>query len=525
MERSIMTTWIRTIAPAFSLAMSLQLAAFADEPKKSDAARLEGAWLFDSAMQGHDSRLGLVWKSKLTVAGDSFALSSFLGLPKELKGKFVFNPGTSPKSVDLKLEEFDLKDAGAPLKIPACTLHGIYELKGGRLTIDFNPEAGGKRPARFGAGADRIQRLAFVKVPTGFKDFPKEVTVRVVGPDGKPSAGATIAGFMSLRENAKDKDARSEWNYFDSVKTGADGIAKFQIEKFPSLQLVVHDPENKRMAIAAVSPSMLAKGQVNVKLESQRSVVGTIVCDELQKAGKPIGWTNVYLIRNGERVADCHSPEGRFEFLAPPGAYTLNAYGSDFKQKYVTVKVAAGTSQFVVDPIHVSATRLVLLQGKPAPELAGVVGWKGKPVKLADLRGKFVLLEFWGYWCGPCVGSMPVLIEMHEKLAAKGLVIVGVHVDGDGEVDTAAKLDEKIAGFRKKLWSGKDLPFPVALVSGKQIGEGENKSRGEAAQVYGVESYPTTVLIDREGKVVGKFHARDAKSAVAEMEKLMDNKK
>lgn len=519
-----MKSWIRTIAPACGLAMSLQLAAFGDEPKKSDAGPLAGAWLFDSAMQGNDIRLGLVWRSKLTVAGDSFAISKFLGLPKDLKGKFVLDSSTSPKSVDLKLEEFDLKDAGAPMKIPACTLHGIYELKGGQLTIDFNPEAGGKRPARFGTVAGRIQRLAFVKAPEGFKDFPKEVTVKVVGPDGKSAPGVIIASLMTLSESRKNKEVKSEWSYFESVKTGADGIAKFQVETFPSMQLVVRDPENKRMAIAAVSPLALAAGEVHVKLVAERPMVGTIVCDELRKVGKPMGWTNVYLIRNGERVAACDSSQGRFEFVVPPGAYTLNAYGSDFKQRYVTVTVPDAPSQFVVDPIHLSATGLVLLRGKPAPELAGVVGWKGKPVKLADLQGKYVLLEFWGYWCGPCVGSMPVLIEMHEKLAAKGLVIIGVHMDTDGEIDTAAKLDEKIEGFRKKLWSGKDLPFPVALVSGKLIGEGENQSRGESARRYGVESYPTSVLIDRAGKVVGKFHARDARSAVAEMEKLLGNK-
>ncbi len=92
-------------------------------------------------------------------------------------------------------------------------------------------------------------------------------------------------------------------------------------------------------------------------------------------------------------------------------------------------------------------------------------------------------------------------------------------------MDTAAKLDEKIAGYKKKLWGGKDLPFPVALVSGKPIGEGDNKDRGEAARQYGIHAYPTTVLIDPEGKVVGRFNARDAKSAIAQIEKLLNDKR
>ena len=155
--------------------------------------------------------------------------------------------------------------------------------------------------------------------------------------------------------------------------------------------------------------------------------------------------------------------------------------------------------------------------------LTDVVGWKGEAVKLADLKGKVVLLEFWGYWCGPCIGSMPVLIELHEKFAEKGLAIVGIHVDGDGEVDTAKKLDDKIAGFKKEVWKGKDLPFPVALTSGRL--DESSGTRGGLAEKYGIRGYPSTILIDREGKVVGKFQARDSKEAIAAVEKLLKDEK
>jgi hypothetical protein len=75
----------------------------------------------------------------------------------------------------------------------------------------------------------------------------------------------------------------------------------------------------------------------------------------------------------------------------------------------------------------------------------------------------------------------------------------------------------------KDLWKGKKLPFPNALVSGKR--ENEDGLRGRVAAQYGVLSYPTTVLIDREGMIVGKFHARDIKTATAEVEKLLAGKK
>jgi hypothetical protein len=89
-------------------------------------------------------------------------------------------------------------------------------------------------------------------------------------------------------------------------------------------------------------------------------------------------------------------------------------------------------------------------------------------------------------------------------------------------VDTADKLDEKIANFRKKLWNDKDLPFPVALTSGKR--EGDKRATIVPSDQYGVLGYPTTILIGRDGKVVGKFAARDVNAASKEIEKLLSEK-
>ena len=68
---------------------------------------------------------------------------------------------------------------------------------------------------------------------------------------------------------------------------------------------------------------------------------------------------------------------------------------------------------------------------------------------------------------------------------------------------------------------GKDLPFPSALISGKQTATaGSTTYRAPVSAQYGVTGYPTTILIDREGKVVGQFDPQDAKQ-VAEVEKLL----
>jgi hypothetical protein len=103
------------------------------------------------------------------------------------------------------------------------------------------------------------------------------------------------------------------------------------------------------------------------------------------------------------------------------------------------------------------------------------------------------------------------------------VIIVGIHADMEGEVETAAKLDAKIAIFRKGIWHGKDLPFSVALTSVHRAGDAK-VHEGPAGQ-YGIQSWPTTILIDPEGKVVGRFHARDVKAASEQIDKLLREKK
>jgi uncharacterized protein (TIGR03067 family) len=502
------------------LALTLALAGGA----KTDADRLAGTWVFDAADQGKGSALGQVWTSQVTITGDSFVLSKFLGVAKDIKGKLVLGQAANPRTIDLKVAAFDLSEIGMPLKAPDCTLPGIYKLDGDRLTICFPAETGRKRPATFDLTDRRMVRLALARAPAGFKEFPKEVTVKATGPDGKPVAGATVTRFMSLWEDPKKKGAPRDWTYSEAVKTAADGTIRMKYEDLRGGAVIVRDVEKRRMAITSPSPFSLLGGAVSVSLEPECRLTGTITCDPLKKAGKPIGWTNVYLMHDGRRLAMCDSREGKFEFVAPPGTYQLDAYGGDVKGKVVKVAVPAGRKEHAV-PIVLEASKLALLEGQPAPELEGVEGWKGKAVKLADLKGKYVLLEFWGYWCGPCVGAMPVLIELHEKFHDKGLAIVGIHMDGGGDVTTAAQLDEKIAGFRKKLWKGKDLPFPNALTSSREDGQGEARGWGGPVGQYGVSSFPTTILIDRDGKVVGKFGARDIKSASERIEKLLKEKK
>ena len=108
----------------------------------------------------------------------------------------------------------------------------------------------------------------------------------------------------------------------------------------------------------------------------------------------------------------------------------------------------------------------------------------GKPLSVAALKGKVVLVDFWATWCAPCRAELPNVIETYKKHHGEGFEIIGVSLDAD-----RAKLDD----FLKKQ-DGMTWP---------QYFDGEgwgNKLAGK----YGVESIPFALLIGPDGKIIGK---------------------
>lgn len=109
----------------------------------------------------------------------------------------------------------------------------------------------------------------------------------------------------------------------------------------------------------------------------------------------------------------------------------------------------------------------------------------GAPIKLSDYagKGKYVLVDFWASWCGPCRQDMPKLVELYAKYKDKNFEIVGVSLDRDGE-----SWKKGIENLNITWPQMSDLKFWNC----------------EGSQLYAVSSIPHTVLIDGEGTIVAR---------------------
>jgi thiol-disulfide isomerase/thioredoxin len=109
---------------------------------------------------------------------------------------------------------------------------------------------------------------------------------------------------------------------------------------------------------------------------------------------------------------------------------------------------------------------------------------KGMPMRFNSLKGKYVLIDFWGSWCGPCHTAFPALRSLYAKYRAKGFEILGIA--------TETNIDAWVKDINNEK-----LPWPQMVdVQGAQ---------SISQSLFAITQYPTAILIDPDGKIIGRF--------------------
>jgi thiol-disulfide isomerase/thioredoxin len=359
---------------------------------------------------------------------------------------------------------------------------------------------------------------------------------RVVDQNGHPVAGASVttnwgANGVTLEQLHRfEKDgkehpelARNEgrlepWG-LSPAQTDANGNFSIQLHSTNDYKMLAVDKERKHGALIIVDPRN-PPTRVECRLVPLIRVHGRF---REAATGQPVheSWVFVSLPMNEEiplghdRLIMCNSKESRFEFWLPPGNYQFEAgsYASHLASPDPhSIRLTAGQREIDCGVFDLSPMSRLFDEfeaakksgrwrelkeryGQPCPPWH-VVDARGVPkgAQPSDFRGKWVLVYFWGIWCGPCVETkLPKLREFYEahQNERDRFELISICSELDAKMQTMADFDRKLKPVLKVVWHGKELPFPVLL---------DNTS--QSMENFGTALYGVTVLIDPTGRLV-----------------------
>ncbi len=318
----------------------------------------------------------------------------------------------------------------------------------------------------------------------------ERVTGRVVDAEGRPVAGVRVAEDWSIDQSGPLVPYRP-------VVTAADGSFSVEIEFYGRDRLLMAgDTEGKTGGLATVSAKMpsakLPRKPIEIRLGPLAEVRVRYASEEPNLPLRE-SFVNIRQVTSKLPVARGHSRASAFAFRLPPGRYTFQGEeGGDHHEMDSREMTLEPGKSVDLGEIKLRPSRVARLYGKPAP------AWhfadaRGVPptVQPDDFKGKWLVLEFWGFWCGPCTyRGLPAWMDFYDYHAVDRdkFEVVTVH---ERNVTDFAALDAKLKPIIARVWRGRSLPFPILL-----------DTTGAMAKDYGVHGYPTAVLIDPEGRVV-----------------------
>lgn len=369
-----------------------------------------------------------------------------------------------------------------------------------------------------------------------------KVAVQVFDQSGKPANKVRVSSFWRANGSGKSADGtpldlsvpenlKIHWGNVGQMDanrakdTGKDGTC--QLELHPRSRVIYAMSEDRNLGgIGIVPPELSDQQTVEIHLAPVVTVKGRF---RSTSPKQPVDWTHIYieLPPNAarpiaiNRFISCGSFEQRFEFKVPPGQYRLRGYGVsdseiddidltatttptvkiDGQKKVVDIGWLELAPQISLDTQKTESKKSGRWRdyqqhyGQPAPNWHTSFSRDAKSkLNISDLRGKWVVIEFWGFSCAPCLRDhLPKLIKFAKanETAKDRLQLMSVCIDTSGEIQNNKQFEAALAQVEKHVWSGTKLNFPVVI-----------DTTFKTWERYGLPGLGVLVLVDPEGRLV-----------------------
>ncbi len=366
----------------------------------------------------------------------------------------------------------------------------------------------------------------------------RELRGRVIDGKGQPVAGADVSYFWRANGPFWDKqgkpvdlnDAATRKDYWgpahlgqmepgvrEVAKTDSDGRFQFKIaDAYHTLMAM--DVRRSRGGLGVVSKSD-PSAPIEIRLGPLVRVRGSF---EGPAKGVRPAWTHICMRTAFDptrplhvtRLVGCGSNQAVFLMSLPPGRYFIEAQNEGASaQIYLEPIVLSGDSPEVdLGVLFLKPSDTVIAKRKRSqsqgtwgdytkhygrnPPAWHVTDARGvsKDVQISDFKGKWVLLDFWGLSCTPCLSkTIPALLKFYDEHKGQRdrFEIVSICIDPDGELNSLEDLDRALRPIVTEVWGGRTIPFPILLDNTFKTWES-----------FGLLGLNTVLLIDPEGNLV-----------------------
>lgn len=327
----------------------------------------------------------------------------------------------------------------------------------------------------------------------GKLNAPAQVALAICPENGTPANLGFIAENSEIQVEGNWKNVKDQYGYYrliDSVQVSG-SVNNAVYEKISGVyQQFLNAPEFKEYADLQKKLSELRQTDVEAYYKLQEE--SEELAEQFQKAVRE---RQLALIRENRSV------ESSVLYLrALWNDMTLD----ELKEIFQALDTNVQNGPMAAEAREEIAIRERVKPGQPAPDF-NLETPDGSRLSLSDLRGKYVVLDFWASWCRPCRASFPEMKKIYARYKDKGLEILGITNDSQKQNWLKALEEDQLP------WKQVIDEFPVKFKPAK------------VATLYAIPYLPTLILIDPDGKIIGQ--AKDKHQLAEWLEERLGEKK